>query len=137
MSSSSYTASIDSPLSHHLSLSFTISSRSSRLHPVSVQSFCRYVLLGRPVVACPCEEVHGRTSLMSSSLLLQQHSSCLVYLIWMLLEIGGRWSYNCVSWDVASRICSIICRYTYNVYKRNFDTKSNEVQSPPHPQKVQ
>ena len=45
---------------------------------------------------------------MSSSLLVQQCSDCPVRLIWMDLEMGGMYPYNCcfVGWDVASRICS-------------------------------
>ena len=35
------------------------------------------------------------TSLMSSFLLLQQCLTCLVYLIWIVLEIGGRQPYRC------------------------------------------
>ena len=54
-----------------------------------------YVLLDRPTLVCPCEWVHRRTSLMISFLLLQQYSPYLVHLIWMVLEIGGRWQYNC------------------------------------------
>ena len=44
--------------------------------------------LNIPTPARPCEEVHSRTSLMSSSLILQL---CLVGLIWIVLEMGGRW----------------------------------------------
>ena len=32
---------------------------------------------------------------MNSSLLLQQYPVCLVQLIWMVLEMGGRWPYSC------------------------------------------
>ena len=32
---------------------------------------------------------------MSSSLLLQLYPACLVHLIWMVLEMGGWWMYNC------------------------------------------
>ena len=82
-------------LSHHSSLSSITLGRSSILHPVSVQSFCRWVLAGCPTLACPCEGVHGRTLLMSSSLLLQQCPLCLVCLIWMVFEMGGRWPCSC------------------------------------------
>ena len=67
---------------------------SSRLHPASVQTCCRYVLAGHPTLARPCEGVHRRTSLTSSSLLLQQCPACMVRLIWMMFEMGGRWPYN-------------------------------------------
>ena len=77
------------------SLSSIASSRSSRLHPVSVQSCCRYVLVDRSTFACPFEGAHRRTSLMSSSLLFQQCPACLVRLTWMVLEMGCRWPYSC------------------------------------------
>ena len=38
--------------------------------------------------------VHGSTSLMSSSLLLQQCPACLVRLTWIVFVIGGRWPYS-------------------------------------------
>ena len=38
--------------------------------------------------------VHRRTSLTSSSLLLQQWAACFVYLIWMVLEMGVKWPYS-------------------------------------------
>ena len=49
-----------------------------------------YVLVGRPY-----DVVTKRTSLKSSSLLLQQCFTCLVRLIWMVFEMGGRWPYSC------------------------------------------
>ena len=66
-------ARISLTLSRHFSLSFIASGRSSWLHPVSSQSCCMYVRAGRPVFARPYVGVHRSTSLMSSSLLLQQH----------------------------------------------------------------
>ena len=77
------------------SLSSITSGRSSKLHPVFVQSYCRYVLAGRPILASLCEGVHGRTLLMSSSLHLQHYPACLVRLIRMVFEVGGRWLYSC------------------------------------------
>ena len=62
----------------HFSLSFIASGRSSGLHPVSSHSCCMYVLAGRPALARPYVGVHRSTSLMSSSLLLQQYPECLV-----------------------------------------------------------
>ena len=47
-----------------------------------------------PVSFC-CEGVQRRMSLMSLSLLFQQCPTCLVHLIWMVLEMGGRWPYIC------------------------------------------
>ena len=48
-------------LSCHISLSSITSGRLSRLHPVSIQSCCRKVLVGRPTSARLCEGVHRRT----------------------------------------------------------------------------
>ena len=84
-------ARISLTLSRHFSLSFISSGRSSGLHPVSSHSCCKYVLTGRPAFARPYVEVHWSTSLMSSSLLLQQWPVCLVRLIWIVFMIGGRW----------------------------------------------
>ena len=100
-------------LSHHSFLSFIAPHRSSTLHPVSVQSCCSYRFVGCPALACPCEEVHMSTSLMSSSLLLQQCPKCLVHLIWMALEMGGRWPFSCclMGWcfqELFNIACSIL-----------------------------
>ena len=56
----------------------------------------------------PCEGVHKRTSLMSSSLLFQQCPACLVRLTWMVFEMGCKWPYSWVFflWNFISRICS-------------------------------
>ena len=81
-------------LSCHFSLSFIASGRSSGLHPVSSQSFCIYIRAGRPALARPYEGNHRSTSLMSSSLLLQQYPACLVRLTWIVFVMGGRWPYN-------------------------------------------
>ena len=81
-------------LSRHFSLSFIASSRSSGLHPVSSHSCCMYVRAGRPAFARPYVGVHRSTSLMSSSLLLQQCPACLVRLIWLVFMMGGRWLYR-------------------------------------------
>ena len=69
-------------LSRHSSLSSISSGRSSRLHPVSVPSFWRIVLVDRPTLARPCVGVHRRTSCMSCSSYLN------------VLEMGSRWPYN-------------------------------------------
>ena len=78
-------------LSRHFSLLFIASGRSSGLHPVSSHSYCTYVLAGRPVFARPYVGVHRSTSLMNSSLLLQQCPACLVRLTWIVFMMGGRW----------------------------------------------
>ena len=84
----------------HFSLSFIASGRSSGQHPVSSHSCWMYVHAGRPAFARPCVGVHNNTSLMSSSLLLQQCPACLVRLTWIVFVIGGRWPYSwCLLFD--------------------------------------
>ena len=87
-------ARISLTLSRHFSLSFIASGKSSGLHPVSSHSCWMYVRAGRPAFARPCVGVHKSTSLMSSSLLLQQYPACLVRLTWIVFVIGGRWPYS-------------------------------------------
>ena len=53
------------------------------------------VLAGRPTFARLCEEVYRSTSLMNSSLLLQQFPACLVRLTSIVFMMGGRWQYSC------------------------------------------
>ena len=81
-------------LSRHSSLSFIALGRSSGQHPVSSHSCWMYVRAGRPAFARPCVGIHKSTSLMSSSLLLQQCPACLVRLTWIVFMIGGRWPYS-------------------------------------------
>ena len=97
-------ARISLTLSRHFSLSFIASGRSSGLHLVSSHSCCRYVRAGRPAFTGPYAGVHRITSLMSSSLLLQQCPACLVCLTCIVFVMGGRWPYSW--WGVAARICS-------------------------------
>ncbi len=87
-------ARISLTLSHHFSLSFITSGRSSGQHPVSSHSCWMYVRTGHPAVARPCVGVHKSISLMSSSLLLQQYPACLVRLTWIVFVIGGSWPYS-------------------------------------------
>ena len=87
-------AGISLTLSHHFSLSFIASGRSSGLSPVSSHSCCMYVRAGRPAFAWPYAGVHWSTSLMSSSLLLQQCPACPVYLTCIVFVTGGRWPYS-------------------------------------------
>ena len=86
-------ARISPTLSRHFSLSFITSGRSSGLHPVSSHSHCMYVLAGHPALARPYVGVHRSTSLMNSSLLLQQCPAYLVCLTWMVFVMGGKWPY--------------------------------------------
>ena len=76
--------------------------------PVFSHSCCMYVRAGRPAFAWPYVGVHRSTSLMSSSLLLQQCPSCLFRLAWIVFVIGGRWPY---SW------CLVGCcrQYLFNI----------------------
>ena len=87
-------ARISLTLSRHFSLSFISSGRSSGLHLVSSHNCCMYVRAGRPAFTRPYVGVHRSTSLMSSSLLLQQCPACLVRLIWIVFVMGGRWPYS-------------------------------------------
>ena len=87
-------ARISLTLSRHFSLSFIASGRSSELHPVSSHSCCMYVRADCPAFAWPYAGVHRSTSLMSSSLLLQQSPACLVRLTWIVFVMGGKWLYS-------------------------------------------
>ena len=71
-------ARISLTLSRHSSISFIALGRSSGQQPVSAHSCWMYVRAGRPAFARPCVGIHKSTSLMSSSLLLQQCPACLV-----------------------------------------------------------
>ena len=95
-------ARISLTLSRHFSLSFITSGSSSGLHPISSHSCWMYVCAGRPAFAWPYVEVHRSTSLMSSSLLLQQCPACLVRLTWVVFVMGGRWPY---SWCLVGCCC--------------------------------
>ena len=92
-------------LARHLSLSSIAFSRSPGLHPVSAESCCMYVRAGRPSFARLCEGVHRSTSLMSSSLFLQQCLACLILIVFMM---GGGWPYSCCFVGCCSKTCSIL-----------------------------
>ena len=115
-------ARISLTLSCHFSQSFIASGRSSGLHPVSLHSCWMYVRAGRPAFARPYVGVHRSTSLMSSSLLLQQCPACLVRLTWIVFVMGGRWPY---SW------CLVGCcrQYLFNI-ARSIQTHLQEVEMP-------
>ena len=98
-------------LLRHFSQSFIALGRSSGLHPVSSHSCCMYVRAGRPAFVRPYEGIHRSTSLMSSSLLLQQCPACLVRLTWIVFVIGGWWPYSwcfvgCCSILLGSFLCN-------------------------------
>ena len=69
-------------LFRHFSLSFIASGRSSGQHPVSSRSCWMYVRAGCLAFARPYVGAYKSTSLMSSSMLLQQCPACLVRLTW-------------------------------------------------------
>ena len=81
---------ISQTLSRHFSLSFIAFGRSSGLHTVSC---CMYVRASRPAFAWPCAWVHRSTSLMSSSLLLQQCPWNNYFELWMIARERevGKW----------------------------------------------
>ena len=81
-------------LSRHFSRSFMASSRSSGLHLVSSHSCCMHILAGCAAFARTYVGVHRSTSLMSSSLLLQQCPVCLVRLALRVFVMGGTWPYT-------------------------------------------
>ena len=78
----------------HFSLSFIASGRSSGLHSVTSHTCWMYVRAGHPAFTRPYVGVHRSTSLMSSSLLLQQWPAWLVRLAWIVFVMGGRWPYS-------------------------------------------
>ena len=106
-------ARISLTLSRHSSLSFIALGRSSGQQPVSSHSCWMYVRAGRPAFARPCVGIHKSTSLMSSSLLLQQCPACLVRLTWIVFVIGGRWPY---SWCLVGCCCQDLFRIIYKIF---------------------
>ena len=105
-------ARISLTLSRHFSLSFIALGRSSGQQPVSSHSCWMYVRAGRPAFARPCVGIHKSTSLMSSSLLLQQCPACLVRLTWIVFVIGGRWPY---SWCLVGCCCQDLFRIARSI----------------------
>ena len=109
-------ARISRTLSRYFSLSFIASGRSSGLHPVSSHSCCMYIRAGCPAFAWPYAGVHRSTSLMSSSLLLQQCPACLVRLAWIVFVMGGRWPY---SWCLVGCCCQDLFNIYIYIHKPN------------------
>ena len=105
-------ARISLTLLRHFSLSFIASGRFSGLHPVSSHSCCIYVRAGCPTFAWPYVGVHRSTSLMSSSLLLQQCLACLVRLTWIVFMMGGKWPY---SWCLVGCCCQDLFNIARNI----------------------
>ena len=105
-------ARISLTLSRQSSLSFIALGRSSGQQPISSHSCWMYVRAGRPAFARPCVGIHKSTSLMSSSLLLQQCPACLVRLTWIVFVIGGRWPY---SWCLVGCCCQDLFRIARSI----------------------
>ena len=101
-------ARISLTLSRYFWLSVIAAGMSSGLHSVSSHRCCMYVRAGRPAFARPYVGVHKSTSLMSSSLLLQQCPACLVRLTWIVFVMGGRWPY---SWCFVGCCCPGLVQY--------------------------
>ena len=97
-------ARISLTLSRLFSLSFIAFGRSSGLHPVSSHSFCMYVRAGRPAFAWPYAGVHRSTSLMSSSLLLQQCPVCLVCLTCIVFVMPKTFLFQVIRFSQAELI---------------------------------
>ena len=111
-------------ISRHNSLALIAPGRSSAQHPASVQSYM-FVFAGRPTLACSCDGFHRRTSLMSSSLLLQQCPACLVRLTQMGCVKWGRWPYSCVLVGCCFHVlfniaCSIFVQVPSSLFSRRF-----------------
>ena len=112
-------------LSRHSSLSSIASGRFYRLHPVSVQSYSRLVLVGRPTLARPFIGVQKKSSFMSSSLLLQHCPTNLARLIRMVLEMRGFWLYSwnfcgCYFLDLFNITCSILVQFPSSFFLIRF-----------------
>ena len=105
-------ARISLTLSRHFSLSFIASTWSSGPHAVSSHNCWMYVWAGHPAFARPYVGFHWSTSLMSSSLLLQQWPACLVHLTWIVFVMGGRWPY---SWCIIGCCCQDLFNIACNI----------------------
>ena len=67
--------------------------------------------------------VHRSTSLMSSSLLLQQCPACLVRVTWIVFVMGGRWLYSwCLVACCSQHSCVIL--FTNPFARAGYDTWS-------------
>ena len=103
-------------LSRHFSLSLIASGRSSVLHPVSSHSCCMYVRAVHPAFAWPYAGVHRSTLLMSSSLLLQQCTACLVRLAWIVFVMGGRWPYSWINIRTSENFYFLSFKHSLNYF---------------------
>ena len=86
------------------------------------------ILASRWTLACPYIGFHLGTSLMSSSLFLQQCPACLVRHISMVCETGGKWPYSCSFYSVRSvtyriyskPIVAFLCSFPYSFLSMHF-----------------
>ena len=95
-------------LSCHLSYSSITSSQFFRLH---VSSELKYV--------SPCRLVHVIETIIECCLQLHFYFSssapCLVHLIWMACEMGGKWLYSCCLVVPISPFLKVVCKvHPYN-----------------------
>ena len=84
--------------------------RSSKLNPVAAQNYSIEVLAGRTAFTRPCEGVHQRISLISSSLLLHQYHAYVVRLTLIIFVMGSKWPSSC---------CFLECflQYLFNIVR--------------------
>ena len=118
------------------SLSSIAFGRSSRLLLVPARRWFMHVIAGQPTLACLCVIVYiKKTSLMCSFHLLQQCTTCLACLNWMVCEreVSGRSA--TVLCDDASRICfrqhaTFLCRnhVDFSVMFWPFNPAKNAIQ---------
>ena len=91
-----------------------------------LQGYIPYLhIAGRPAFARPYAGVHRSTSLMSSSLLLQQCPACLVHLAWIVFVMGGRWPYSwcfvgCCRLDLFKIARSILVKLLSSFFSSRF-----------------
>ena len=85
-----------------------------------------YVRAGSPAFARPYVEIHRSTSLMSSSLFLQQCPAYLVRLTWIVFVMGGRQPY---SWCLVGCCCQdLLTAFLCNCYLASFSSRLVSVQ---------
>ena len=105
-------------LSDSLTFSLTIRLYRTRLLTVYTHSLFMKVLNKWLIPARPCVVVHKRTSLMSSSLLLQHNPLCPVCLV---CEMGGKLPYRysfveCYFQNLFKTAHGILVQFTYNFF---------------------
>ena len=111
---------------HHVALAKQISLTLSRhpslssIAPGSIlyrQCCCIKVQVSCPNFAYPCEVVNRSISLMSSSLLLQQCTPCLVRLSCIVLEMGGLIATVFLGADYSSTCSELLAAFLCNCHQ--------------------